>query len=475
MKMLKKVKKFVTKCNNFLNLYPNKIDEIDMQLKSLQDECVDIQDVKDIQDKIDSYDEKLMKLKEEFINLNYKIDSLSLNFDCTNLEYLNLDHNVSKRRVLIVGFYGASNLGDELMLFAILNKISLYDSILDITVMLSENYAFDITRYPKCKIIHYPKNIMDINTLANYYDVVIFGGGALLDDTDYNLNKMGLSLGTTLVNLAYRMITCKKKVLLYGLSSNYELKNPEYIDKLNFIANNANYFSLRDTNSLEVLEKCGISIDKIDVVHDLAFTYNCLDYIKGENKNLILKVGLIYVCNEENYKKLFDLTKNMIKFFKDKDLKYKIVMIPFYEYLNNDTSYYKKMLEEINDENIEVLNYPNPVEDIFNIISKLDVCVSMRYHGTLISNMVGVPTLNLLFDCHRHYKNKVAYLYEKYGYKNYQINFSQINKSDYINTLEKLCDIKENKKLNKKINIEANEQINEVINKFIIDKDEELK
>ena len=82
-------------------------------------------------------------------------------------------------------------------------------------------------------------------------------------------------------------------------------------------------------------------------------------------------------------------------------------MIPFYEYLNNDSNYYKKIIDCISDKNIEVLEYTNNINEIFNTISGLDVCISMRYHGTLISNSLGVPTLNLLYDIHRHYKNKL--------------------------------------------------------------------
>lgn len=333
--MLRKIKKFISSCNNFVNVYSKRIDEISKEVNSLSNEYRDVEsNIKD----------DLLKIDEKIVNLDYKISSLLSNLDCVNLEYLNLDNCVSKNKVLIVGFYGAPNLGDELMLLTILNKLSSFDNTLDITVMMSENYNFDITNYPKCKIIHYPKNIIDINTLANYYDTVIFGGGALLDDSDYNLNSNMLSLGTTLINLAHRMITCKKKVILYGLSSSYELNNKEYIRKLNYVASNASYFSLRDTNSLKVLKNYGINTDKIKIVHDLVYSLDYYKYNKTFMKDSYIKVGLIYVCNENNYDKLCELTKAIVKYFKDNKKNYKIVMVPFYEYLNNDTSYYKKLL-----------------------------------------------------------------------------------------------------------------------------------
>lgn len=446
--MLKKIIRFIRNCNNFVNVYSKKIDEIEENVNSLSNDFINAKNnVKD----------DLLKMEEQINNLDY-----------VNLEYINLHTDVSKNRVLIVGFYGAPNLGDELMLFSILKKLSPIDSGLDITVMMSENFNFDITDYPKCKIIHYPKNIIDINTLANYYDTLIIGGGALLDDTDYTLNSNMLSLPTTLINLSYRMITCKKNVILYGLSSSYELNNKEFIRKLNYISSNANYFSLRDTNSLKVLNKCGINTNKIRIVHDLVYTLDYCKYNKTLKNDSCTRVGLIYVCNENNYDKLCELTKNIVKYFKEKKQDYKIVMIPFYEYLNNDTGYYKKIIEYLNDKNIENLEYTSNVDEVFNTISNLDVCVSMRYHGTLISNMLGVPTLNLLYDIHKHYKNKVGYLYENYGYKNYQVNYSSTNSELFINTFDKLCKLQKNKLLSKQVNTEANQQIDEVLKKFVL-------
>lgn len=196
-----------------------------------------------------------------------------------------------------------------------------------------------------------------------------------------------------------------------------------------------------------------------------------LDYYKYNKtfmKDSYIKVGLIYVCNENNYDKLCELTKAVVKYFKDNKKNYKIVMIPFYEYLNNDTNYYKKIIDNLKDENIEVLEYTNNVDEIFNTISGLDVCISMRYHGTLISNMLGVPTLNLLYDIHRHYKNKVDYLYKNYGYKNYQVNYSLVNNESFINTFDELCKSQRSKLLSKQINIEANKQLDGVINEFIL-------
>ena len=106
--MLKKIIRFIRNCNNFVNVYSKKIDEIEENVNSLSNDFINAKNnVKD----------DLLKMEEQINNLDY-----------VNLEYINLHTDVSKNRVLIVGFYGAPNLGDELMLFSILKKLSPIDS-----------------------------------------------------------------------------------------------------------------------------------------------------------------------------------------------------------------------------------------------------------------------------------------------------------------------------------------------------------
>ena len=94
----------------------------------------------------------------------------------------------------------------------------------------------------------------------------------------------------------------------------------------------------------------------------------------------------------------------------------------------------------------------------------------MRYHGSLISNMLGVPTLNLYYDIHRHYKNKIEYLYKFYGYKNYKINFSKADSKSFITAFNELVNSPKEENLNKKVYMDANKQLDEVINEYILNK-----
>ena len=102
--------------------------------------------------------------------------------DYVNLEYFKVPSDKSPK-VLLVGFYGAVNLGDELMLQKLYRDLNVIKN--DIYVMMCDNENLDAFRYPGMNIIHYPKTKFDFNHLADIFDSVIFGGGAILDDSGY--------------------------------------------------------------------------------------------------------------------------------------------------------------------------------------------------------------------------------------------------------------------------------------------------
>ena len=218
MKLIKNIDFIIEKLNDLDNNFKNYHDEYNGLKKDVK------QGQKDLDNSIKDIKTELLTLKTEskkYDDLNNKLDLLQTELNNVkslnellfnniqiekkfmNFEMLTLDSNVTKKRVLLAGFYGAPNLGDELMLEVLVSKLKKLDNI-DLTVMLSENRDYDITKYPNFKIIHYPKSILDINILANYFDTVIFGGGALLDDHDYNYYNNQLTLSNFLINICLK-------------------------------------------------------------------------------------------------------------------------------------------------------------------------------------------------------------------------------------------------------------------------------
>jgi len=429
---------------------------------------------KENSNKIKSIEEELSNVKGIINNenevLNSKIDKIASinndifnNFRYSNLEFLTLDNTVKKCKVLIVGFYGAPNLGDELMLQTLLLKLSNFNSNIDVTIMLCENSKFDITTYPGVKILHYPKSVLDLNVISNYFDCVIFGGGALLDDSDFNIYNSQLSLGNILINLSLRMIAFNKKLILYGLSCSDSIINPEYILKLDFIIQNCTYISLRDENSKKTLERIGIETNKISIVNDIVFSNQSLYHTKKLSSSVSeqCNIGIVYICS--NIDEMVIFTNKIITSFKNKYKKVHISLIPFYQYNNNDKDFYKKLSDKLNYDNISIEKYPRNLDELISIFNNCEYVISMRYHATLVANSLGKKVLNLKYDTHNHYNNKIDYLYKKYKFKNYEILYSKLNEPISHNVIDKFVNGKSNETISDKIYNESNKEIKHVI------------
>lgn len=378
--------------------------------------------------KYNDLEQQLIEQKKINGLVNTELQNLKQIFNKTNVEIpLYLQSN-KKPRLLIVGFYGAPNLGDELMLETLLKYIP---NKFDITVMLCENYNYDITKYSNCSFIHYPKYNYDLNIIAQNYDILLFGGGALIDDSDYNYNEVQLSLGYILINLSLKFLNFNKKVFWYGLSCSDTFEKNEFKEKLELILQKIDCCALRDKNSLEVLKKYNYEIKNVEIVDDIVFANEDL-LLENNHSGKDKKIGIIYVCDYKYYKDLLVFTKRILELTLLNE--YTIEFIPFYDYNNNDINFYKKIKEELGSERIVISDY---TEDIPKTIDKLleqSFVISMRYHGTLLANVLNLKVVNLKFDVHHHYNNKINYLYSNYSYVNNELLFSKINDAD----LEKL-------------------------------------
>lgn len=328
-----KIKSYITKSSKLLNYdfskLENKQNEIEEKIENLNESNIEsYKSIIELNYKMEEENKKLHKIRTEIADINELSNKtienleklLKNNIDMYNkFKYYNIDgiqincNNEKKHKVLICGFFGAKNLGDELMLQTMMREINKVGNF-RITVMLCDNPEIDITQYEKCEFIHYPTNVMDYNKLAIEYDSLIFSGGALLDDIDYE-SKNEITLGKILVNLSMRFITFEKRVMLYGLSTNSELKNKEFIEKLNYIVNNSTYFSLRDINSLEVLKKSKINVEKVKIVEDIVWANVFNKVTINEEKNVKkVKIGISYVDYNNNIEELIQLTRNIYKY-----------------------------------------------------------------------------------------------------------------------------------------------------------------
>ena len=397
----------------------------------------------------DEADEKFKKIDRKLDILNEKICSVESTINKFDIYHSDNLFNkelliltpTSKKKILIVGFYGAPNLGDELMLQTILQYFPDFKNI-ELTIMLADNPNYDIDKYPAVNIIHYPKTKYDFNYLAKYFDVLIFGGGAIIDDKNF-LNDLSyqVDLGTILIKLSEKFITWGKDIYCVGLSSVSTFSNSDYTERLSKIIDNSKYFSVRDSYSQETLKKYCKTKKAVILSQDIVFANKKIKSVK-EKFNKVFNIGIVWIPYAENVKILEDIIEKYSE-------KYKIHLIPFYGYKDFDISEYKKMLDRMKVNDVIIEHLATNMEELIEIYNKCDFLISMRYHGVLVGKALQIPTLSICYDNHRHYNNKMKFLAEVFDDDRLLSvsSFSSENLDSFINeTMDKYAKNKNNAK-----------------------------
>lgn len=344
-------------------------------------------------------------------NLNNTINStLNKSLKYSSLEYISsLLSDRSNKKILIAGFYGAYNLGDELMLQTLLSYVpeEMYKSI---TVLLYRSEDYIQTDLPPVNFLHYPSSFFEYDFLAKEFDILIWGGGALIDDTFYELRHTNL-LGNMIIDLSDRFIAFNKKVVGVGLSTSEKFTNERYVEKLKELIPKFDSFSVRDKYSYKLLTDLGIN--NIIEIPDIVFSSDYFSEGTLSNKNDTVKcVGVTFVCLEETKDSFFKLVETVRSQYGKECI---IKCIPFFNYDSNDIFFYKQWKEEIEDsENIIICEYKNTIKEICNEIVSADVMINMRYHAMVLTQMLGKPSLNICYDTSPHYHNKVLHLMEEF-------------------------------------------------------------
>jgi polysaccharide pyruvyl transferase WcaK-like protein len=372
---------------------------------------------------IESVNEYLRNLEN---NLQNTLQTLALNTQA-ELNIAAITNAKTARtkgmQILVAGFFGAFNLGDELMLETLLYGLADTHAKAEITIMLADNYSCDITRYGNFRFVHYPSTPQELNIMADSYDALIFPGGAIIDDSDYGLTKRPFTLGTILINLSLRFLDMNKVCVLYGLSSNREITNKEFIKKFSSIASRATHFSLRDSDSLDTLSKAGVDVSRAELVDDIVIANR---RILSRPKKELHQTGLIYIYTPETLPKLARFTKLLLANTTPQEA---LKLILFYDYRDNDLNFARQLISKIKDprltiSSVELGNFSKTVKEI----GTCSTIFSMRYHGTLLANFLGRKVICIDYDRHSHYYNKNKYLYDRYGFERNIVEFSSINK-----------------------------------------------
>ncbi|MGM0437091.1 MAG: polysaccharide pyruvyl transferase CsaB [Bacillota bacterium] len=191
------------------------------------------------------------------------------------------------KKIVISGYYGFDNLGDEAILYSIINLFKEKNADIEITV-LSQSPAVTSQRYG-VKSIQRNNFVKIIKTLKKS-DVFLSGGGSLLQDVS---SFRSVFYYLALVFLANIM---GNKTIFYAQGIG-PLNKKISRKLLKWIGNSTDLITVRDHNSAQLLKEIGIRADLIE---------ETVDPVYGMNSARIREL----TTDQKNNKLIADFLKN---------------------------------------------------------------------------------------------------------------------------------------------------------------------
>lgn len=295
--------------------------------------------------------------------------------------------------LLIAGYHGFGNCGDEAILKAMTKNIRNMAKDVSITA-LSYRPEFTKTEYNIDSVDRF--NFIGVLSAIRKSDIILSGGGTLLQD------------GTSTRSLLYYLAIIKfgklfgKKVMLYanGIGPVNGSFNRKLVKR---IVNTVDIITLREKLSEADLRNIGVNKPDITVTADPAFG---LDSVSDEEAlKLLKKEGLTLKkkpwvgVSVRAWNKAYDGEDYVLKLAKACDEIIKtgkeLVFIPME--FPKDVEFSKKVASLMKQKPHILKNRYNPSQ-ILGIIGQMDVMLSMRLHALIFAAVKNVPMLGIIYD-----------------------------------------------------------------------------
>jgi polysaccharide pyruvyl transferase WcaK-like protein len=323
------------------------------------------------------------------------------------------------RRVAVIGWIGAFNLGDEMMLDVTLGYFAGAGIV---TTLIAHKDTKEVRRrYSGHAIVsRRPLSREVINKTVLNNDALFVNGGALIDDRDYGNED---SLARDISRLARAFIQRNKKVIVYGISTNSNISNPEAIKDYKYLIEHATHFSVRDKYSKDELSKIADPA-KIHLVDDLVFADKYFAkkiYAKSDDGRIVV----VPIFDKDSFAPLESLLGKLIE-TTEADIR----VVSFYDEDNHESRSLEAALVTLGDNRhrVKEVIVPRNARELSAAFGDADLVLSMRYHGTLFAGAMGKRVLRIDHNKHPHYLFKNKYLASHYGYGADFINITDIPK-----------------------------------------------
>ena len=288
------------------------------------------------------------------------------------------------KRVVISGYYGYDNIGDEAILYSIIEAIKNFNSEIEIFV-LSSSPEITSKRYDVKATGRY--NLPEIISVLKGADLFISGGGSLLQDVTslkspfYYLSMLQLARILSKKSIFFCQGVGPLKNRFVRLATMKTLKKVDLI-------------SVRDINSKELLEGIGLSGDEIIKSVDPVFL---LDDSAEVNRSEVIEDNTLGISvrpwNDNAY--IQPLAAGVNQLIEDyPDLR--IHLIPFHK--GEDERLSKRLSELLNTDRINLLKAQSHPARMIDYYEEIDILLGVRLHSLIYATITATPFVGISYD-----------------------------------------------------------------------------
>lgn len=367
--------------------------------------------------------------------------------------------------ILISGYYGFRNIGDEAILSCIIQELQ--DNCPDIEITVISGDIKHTKNLHKVKAIS-TTDLESIDTKMRSSDLVIVGGGGLYQEffghPYYTINAADLFKNPFNNIMYYAIVPLMSKMydktLMFYAQGVGPFVTQDAMNFYKFLFSFPDIITVRDNYSKKSLESLGIDPKNIIVTMDPVFRIKpCEENIVKEifkNENIQINIHddeFVCIClrswiNKEIESNIIDSISEVINKLLDQNKEIKILCVPFQTQIetNNSENYgifdievNEKLLNKIINKNrCFILKGEYHPREICGIISKSCLLIGMRYHSLIFAAISRIPIIALKSD------QKIKNLMDEFGLQTYAIDFTEMNSDEIFDKVDSI--LKDSKK-----------------------------
>ncbi|MEG1000835.1 MAG: polysaccharide pyruvyl transferase CsaB [Cellulosilyticaceae bacterium] len=286
----------------------------------------------------------------------------------------------TKNTVVISGYYGFDNIGDEAVLQSIIG--ALREQMPQVNIVVLSNTPQKTKAVYNVEAVNRWK-IKEVAAAIKKSSLLISGGGSLLQDVTSN-KTVPYYLG--IIKIAQFF---KKPVVLYsqGVGPVNKGFNKTLIK---IICSKVNHIFVREIGSKKLLEEMKVKAP-ITVAIDPVLGIKVKDFVL--DKVVEPKTVGIYVRPWQNTAQIAEELAPVIKHIDN--LGYSVYMIPMY--YNEDVAAAKAVVERL-DVNVKLIDRELTIDEAVAYTANFDFIIGMRLHSLIMAGAVGTPMIALSYD-----------------------------------------------------------------------------